>query len=364
MLSAIESSASDLDSLPDNLVLEETFRKVAKLDPIDFDQCGDVLKFLTEPNPEQESAEFSDVYYGVYSTVEHIIEENDTVPGRSRLSYFKDKHILLVEKFTSIHEVPFLHLDSIFCGFLHGLHRHDSDYSVYATVSRVLTLLYASAVPDLSITMNVITKNRIHEPKVLVVGECAFAQDTDSVLRKIKYEIASHPEVLMVIMVVIEEHQPYRSPGRMSEAWQMLLQDNLSRSSFLSLQGIAAQSLDQPVVVAGHTWCHLASVRFHVWVRGDEPINIDVDNELLARGTLFPKRDMDAVDTMIEKGMVMMRDCLATVCQKVAPGSNICAIRESGVTFCPNWNHLLRNLKRAVDGTAYGRYHSWYKSSS
>jgi hypothetical protein len=70
----------------------------------------------------------------------------------------------------------------------------------------------------------------------------------------------------------------------MSEAWQMLLQDNLSRSSFLSLQGVEAQSLDQPVVVAGHTWCHLASVRFHVWVQGDEPINIDVDNELLARG--------------------------------------------------------------------------------
>ncbi|KAG2097046.1 uncharacterized protein F5147DRAFT_715898 [Suillus discolor] len=339
---AVGSSASDSDSLPDDLILEDTFRQVAKLDPIDFDQCRDVLEFLTEPNPEQESAEFSDVYYGVYSTVEHIIEENDTVPGRSRLSYFEDEHILLVEKFNSIHEVPFLHLDSIFRRFMYDLERCDSDYSVDITVSRVLTLISASAVPDLSITMNVITKNRIwHEPKVLVVGECAFAQDTDSVLRKIKYEIASHPEVLMVIMVVIEEHQPYRSPGRMSEAWQMLLQDNLSRSSFLSLQGIAAQSLDQPV-----------------------PINIDVDNELLARGTLFPKQDMDAVDTMIEKGMVMMRDCLATVCQKVAPGSNICAIRDSGVTFCPNWNHLLRDLERAVDGTAYNRYHSWYKSSS
>ncbi|KAG1906344.1 uncharacterized protein F5891DRAFT_975745 [Suillus fuscotomentosus] len=114
MFSAIGSSASNLDSLPDDLILEETFRQVAELDPIDFDQCRDVLKFLTEPNPTQESVEFSDVYYGVCSTVEHIIEENDTVLGRPRLSYFEDEHILLVEKFTSIHEVPFLHLDSIF----------------------------------------------------------------------------------------------------------------------------------------------------------------------------------------------------------------------------------------------------------
>ncbi|KAG1906358.1 uncharacterized protein F5891DRAFT_1244629 [Suillus fuscotomentosus] len=337
--SAVGISASDLDSLPDDLILEDTFRQVAKLDPIDFDQCRDVLKFLTEPNPEQESAEFSDVHYGVYWTVEHIIEENDTVPGRPRLSYFEDEHILLVEKFNSIHEVPFLHLDSIFRHFMYDLEHCDSGYSVDITVSRVLTLISASAVPDLSVEMNVVTWNKWIQ-KVLVVGECSFAQDTDSVLRKIKYEITSRPEVLMVIMV-----------------------DNLSRSSFLSLQGVAAQSLDQPVVVAGHTWCHLASVQFHVWVRGDEPINIDVDNELLARGTLLPKQDMDAVDTMIEKGMVMMRDYLATVCQKVAPDSNISAIRDSGVTFCPNWNHLLRDLEHAVDGTAYNRYHSWYKSS-
>ncbi|KAG2032813.1 hypothetical protein BDR03DRAFT_739343 [Suillus americanus] len=222
----------------------------------------------------------------------------------------------------------------------------------------------ASAVPDLSIKMNVMTKdNRIHE--VLVIGECAFAQDTDSVLRKLKYEIAGHPEVLMVIMIVIDEHQPYRSSGRMSEAWQMLRKETstLSHSSFNSLQGAAMQSLDQPVVVAGHTWCHLGSVRFHVWVRGDEPINIDVDSELLARGTLFPNQDMGAVDTMIEKGMVVMRDHLEDVCQKVAPGSDISALRDSSITFRPEWKLLLRELIRAVDYTAYDRYRSWCHSS-
>ncbi|KAG2032811.1 hypothetical protein BDR03DRAFT_1094754 [Suillus americanus] len=177
--------------------------------------------------------------------------------------------------------------------------------------------------------MDVMTEDDwIHEE--LVIGECAFGQDTDSVLRKLKYEIAGHPEVLMVIMIVIDEHQPHRSPG-----------------------------------LAGHTWCHLGSVRFHVWVRGDEPINIDIDNELMARGTLFPKQDMDmgAVDTMIEKGMMMMRDHLADDCQKVAPGSDISALRDSSVTFRPEWKLLLRELIRAVDYTAYDRYRSWCDSS-
>ncbi|KAG1729499.1 uncharacterized protein EDB91DRAFT_1159381 [Suillus paluster] len=92
----------------------------------------------------------------------------------------------------------------------------------------------------------------------------------------------------MAIMVIIDEHHPHRSPERESEAWQMLCHETSVRSysSFFSLEDDhdAEPSLDRPIVIAGHTWYHIASVRFHVWVRGDEPINVDVDdNELLAR---------------------------------------------------------------------------------
>jgi hypothetical protein len=171
----------------------------------------------------------------------------------------------------------------------------------------------------------------------------------------------------------------------MSEAWQMLRQETSSRSvsSFYSLQeDITRSHHDQPIVIAGHTWCHLASARFHIWVRGNEPINIDVDNnELQACGvsicehirfallmallqTLFPNQDMDAVDAMIEKGMVMMRDRIATVCQEAAPGSDITALQDSVITFRPNWDDLLTGLKLGVWDTAYHRYLSWYDSPS
>ncbi|KAG1719784.1 hypothetical protein EDB19DRAFT_1918537 [Suillus lakei] len=307
-----------------------------------------------EPNPEEEYAEFSDVYCSVYSTLSYIIDENDAVPGRPRLSYFRDERILLVETLSNMHEAPFNHLHSIFSPFLYGLNVFNrSDNYISTSTWRSY--------------MDAVSENYWNH-KILLVGECAFAQDIDSVLRKIKHEIASHPEVLMVIMAVIDEHEPYRSPGRMSEAWQVLRQETsiCSSSSFClpRSQRNEAQSLGQPVVIAGHTWCHLASVRFHVWVRGNEPIDVDVDNsELLARGTLFPNQDMDAVDAMIEKGMVMMRDCLASAYQKVAPGSDISALRDSSVAFQPKWDRLLWKLISAVEDTAYGRYRSWYYSS-
>lgn len=299
-----------------------------------------------------------------------------------RWSYLRDDNILLIEMRSPIHEAPFEHLSLIFTLFLHGF-RHRNN-PVLTKISMNSKLTSVSAIPDMAITMDTVTGNYwSHE--VLVIGECAFAQDAGSVLRKIKYEIAGHPEVLMVILVVIDEDQRYCSPERMSEAWQMLRQETSSRSvsSFYSLQeDITRSHHDQPIVIAGHTWCHLASARFHIWVRGNEPINIDVDNnELQACGvsicehirfallmallqTLFPNQDMDAVDAMIEKGMVMMRDRIATVCQEAAPGSDITALQDSVITFRPNWDDLLTGLKLGVWDTAYHRYLSWYDSPS
>lgn len=79
--------------------------------------------------------------------------------------------------------------------------------------------------------------------------------------------------------------------------------------------------------------------------------------------TLFPNQDMDAVDAMIKKGMVMIRDCIATVCQEAAPGSNITALQDSDITFRPNWDDLLIGLKLGVWDAAYHRYRSWYDSA-
>lgn len=79
--------------------------------------------------------------------------------------------------------------------------------------------------------------------------------------------------------------------------------------------------------------------------------------------TLLPNQDMDAVDTMIENGMVMMRDSIATVCQEAALGSDVTTIQDTVVAFSPDWDRLLMQLNFGVAETAYDRYHSWYNSS-
>lgn len=344
--------------------LKDIFGQVADLRTIDFGQCGDALEFIMEANPEEEYAEFPDVYHPVYSTVTNIIDSIWIwIPSRPRWSYFKDDRILLIEMRSAIHEAPLEHFSTIFTFFLHGLRHRDNPVHTRISMNSPLSF----AVPDMVIQMHAATDN-YWSHDVLVFVECAFAQDTGSVLRKIKYEIAVHPEVLMVILVVIDEDQRYRSPERTSEAWRMLRQEISphSESSFYSLQEDTHQSHDKPIVIAGHTWCHLASARFHIWLRGDEPINLDIDvdnNELQACGTLFPNQDIDAVDAMIKKGMVMMRDRIATVCQEAAPGSNITALQNSVIMFRPDWDDLLIGLKRGVWDIAYGRYRSWYDSA-
>ncbi|KAG1906286.1 uncharacterized protein F5891DRAFT_1004896 [Suillus fuscotomentosus] len=354
---------SDAPGSPTPANLADIFIEAnTKLDAIDFGKCGEALKFIMEPNPEEEYAEFFDVSRKVYPTVSHIIDLNWIwLPARPRWSYFEDDRILLIEMRSRMHEAPIQHFESIFGHFLGGFVRRP----VLTITTMNSRLTSTDTVPDIAMQI-VIQNTRYWIRKPLVIVECAFAQDTDSVLRKIKHEIAGQPEVLMVILVVIDEHQPYRSPERMSEAWQMLSQETSCRSdsSFASLEGDASRSYNHRVVIAGHTWCHLGSVRFHVWVRGNEPINIDDDDdELHACGTLLPNRDMDAVDTMIENGMVMMRDSIAIVCQEAALGSDITIIQDTVVAFSPDWDGLLMQLNFEVAETAYDRYHSWYNSS-
>lgn len=260
--SASSTSDDSISSTPGDL--EDVFENVAALDTIDFGQCRDVLECIMEPNPDEESTEFFDVDYQVYAVVSHIMDLNwNRSHAYSRLSYFEDDRILLVEQCSSVHEVPFQYLCQEFIGFMYDFDR------TRRALSTTLSLSYGlqpTTIPDMSIRTVAITQG--YHRKVSVIGECAFAQDTNSVLRKIKNEIAANPEVLMVIMVLIDEHHPYRSPERMSEAWRMLRRETSARSpsSFHSLQRVKAWYHDKPVVVAGHTWCRIVSVRFHVWV--------------------------------------------------------------------------------------------------
>jgi hypothetical protein len=116
-----------------------------------------------------------------------------------------------------------------------------------------------------------------------VIGETAFSQPTCSVLKKLDGVVRSNPDIVMVIMVKIDEHEQYETPRPTSSAWHTLRQaPKHTLDSYISAQATTATT-GQPIVVASHTWCHLKSVEFTVWVGdGHDPINVNItDNQAI-----------------------------------------------------------------------------------
>ncbi|KAG2738952.1 hypothetical protein P692DRAFT_20655375, partial [Suillus brevipes Sb2] len=117
------------------------------------------------------------------------------------------------------------------------------------------------------------------------------------------------------------------------------------------------------VVVAGHTWCKISAVRFQIWVRGEDPIDVNVDDGPdVAFGTLFPDIEMDDVNDVMKRGLVMMRDRLAALLQSLDPQFDVNPIMQHNPIFPLklNWNHCCDNFLIAAEETAHSRYIQWY----
>jgi hypothetical protein len=144
------------------------------------------------------------------------------------------------------------------------------------------------AIPDLRISIQNV-RDRQLTLIIPAIGESAFSQHLTPLYFKLKTAVAANPALLMVIVAVVQELRPYFSPERHSTAYNVLL--NEPRRSWddfhLSADG-GDPALDRPIVVEGHTWASLKSVRFKVWLRGAQAIDIDsVDPNLVADGVMF-----------------------------------------------------------------------------
>jgi len=86
---------------------------------------------------------------------------------------------------------------------------------------------------------------------------------------------------MVVVMVIIDEVCDYQLPLKDSNTWEFFQNINkvLSLDKFLALHPNAGEplSLSAPIRIKGHTWCHINSVDYYVWVRqpGEGPIDLD-----------------------------------------------------------------------------------------
>ncbi|KAG6371138.1 hypothetical protein JVT61DRAFT_9905 [Boletus reticuloceps] len=146
--------------------------------------------------------------------------------------------------------------------------------------------------PDLSIIlmpMNETAKNY----ELPIIGECTFSQDRLHLEYKLQCEIEAHPEVIMVVMIIVSEVKDYHCPHLEElKVWDVFSAEPECRDfeSFLSLRELLLpgnSSVVKPVRVTGRALCNISNVKYYVWVKNNAGDNINITNrdpEYMAHG--------------------------------------------------------------------------------
>jgi len=152
---------------------------------------------------------------------------------------------------------------------------------VYPSISMNYPLKMKGGVvnPDMTITITAVEE----APSVVLVPsvvECAVSEDRVHVFNKVENEIEAHLDTLLAIIVLVRKGINHACPEIDSAAWKELHNGDddpqpLSLDSFVS-QHATPQFFDAPIRIGGHDWCHVQSVEYFVWVKGDNQDRIDI----------------------------------------------------------------------------------------
>ncbi|KAG1723473.1 uncharacterized protein EDB91DRAFT_1255622 [Suillus paluster] len=291
-------------------------------------RCRKVLRFITQLNYILEKD---------YARISCIIED---LLAKPRWTYNHDTPVLFVEMPSPVHETVLrvissgleqmnrILLDLIFRNLLNS----DSHTNLIMNAGAL------KLIPDIAHMVTTITGPPMST--VPVIGDVTVLQPRADLLRRLKDTVKAFPDILMLIIAVIDERIPYSAPEHQSRAWQNLRTEASVRSctTFLSNRS-GSPSLDVPSdVVEGHPWCAVSNPN------------------LTARGELFPDNTMDDVITMIENGLSLVRDHYAHLSQRVSPNVDITARMAAHIRLPFKWDRMLCKLALASMGLAYDQY--------
>ncbi|KAG1795618.1 uncharacterized protein HD556DRAFT_1441954 [Suillus plorans] len=306
-----------------------------------------ILKEITKRTPETGHVmEFHGVTPREYYVLQNVLEET----GRKlRLSYDSNERVLLVDMPSAIHEAPFTKLKDSLASTLQSLPYDHKLICSAVNMNLALEIEGASVMPDISIALM----------------KSAHAQrPVAHALDKMKKTIRAHPEVTMAILAVVREAKVYESPkeGSVASATLLTSQRPMPRSEFIAEEFPPCE----PVEIAGHTWCHLSSVEYMVWVKPDDAAQLDLDDEdeqYMARGALFPAFRMGAVMNMIQRGLEKVRDAFAAYSEHLDETVDVTRLEEAEVVFSIDWDDTITLMHDAVLSTSYARYKHWHEDA-
>jgi hypothetical protein len=208
------------------------------------------------------------------------------------LTFIEEKSLLIVEMALPLHEVgiSFLGAELVLMG---GIPINERLVTIMLDTNCTHNTLNSRSVftPDFSLSFKIMNKvNGRRKIGHVALGEVALSQDEGDLHEKFKLEVASNPEAELVVKLKVDEGG-YASPNPTSDAYRLLVapkfnkdtkalvpsaESHLTLEDFTSLMDTSAPR--NSIVVAGHTWCSISAARFQVWVRGDTPIDIDVND--------------------------------------------------------------------------------------
>ncbi|KAG1728041.1 uncharacterized protein EDB91DRAFT_1086208 [Suillus paluster] len=239
--------------------------------------------------------------------------------------------------------------------------------TLYRSTSLQSQYNISDVTPDICIT---ITPAEGPTKIILVpfIGECACSEDKDHSIHKLKDTITGHPHAEMAVLGLVCEVQPYNCPKKSSPASNTLHKHNevLPLDTFITEHFPSCTS----ITVANHNWCHISSVEFFIWVRGDDETDINLskqDAEHMAQGspiliqTLLPNINMDAVIAMLKQGLAKIRDSFVAFSKELNPNIDCAKLEEAIVTFPVRWKDYVIALRNAADVTAWMRYKAWHE---
>ncbi|KAG1786400.1 uncharacterized protein HD556DRAFT_1313538 [Suillus plorans] len=225
-------------------------------------------------------------------------------------------------------------------------------------------------IPDMTISVTA-----LEGPTEVVLipfyGECSLTETDEHVFEKVEDVIAMHPDLICVVVVLVREATKYAALVAGSTASNALYNETdnepqpLSLKSFINLR-TTPRSFGEPIMVAGHTWCHVASVEYFVWVRKDEtPIDIRSNDPAdMVYGILVPMIDMNAVTQMLERGLTKIKESFLTFQEQIEPDLDFTTLAEARIITLSDWNwkSASKCLNSASDTTAHKHYLKWYKA--
>jgi hypothetical protein len=233
-----------------------------------------------------------------------------------------------------------------------------------------------SVTPDMAISLTA----RQGPTEVLIipfVGETAVTEEWDHVFRKVESMIEEYPEAIFASIVLVREARRYVCPARKSTASKTLHNRKpddlpgephpLSLKSFINKRS-TPRTFEQPVRIANHTWCHVQSVEYFLWIKGDDDKPIDMRNgkaEHRAHGTLVPELRMDAITKLLDRGMEKLRDLFFSFqkeCDHTSTIDHSVVQKFVNPPFPIDWELSAFNIMSAVDLTAHLRYLNWHSA--